>query len=70
MTQNSLMQSTPTQNTLNQTVEKPASVANGGFILILALLALGLGIASLVAGPKVIGGILIVLFIFTVAGFY
>jgi regulator of protease activity HflC (stomatin/prohibitin superfamily) len=70
MTQNSLMQNTPTQNTLNQTVEKPASVANGGFILILALLALGLGIASLVAGPKVIGGILIVLFIFTVAGFY
>ncbi len=56
--------------TLNQTVEKPASVANGGFVLLLALLALALGIAALIAGPKLIGAGLIIAFVFLVSGFY
>ena len=60
----------PTQTTLNQTVEKPASVASGGFILILALLALGLGIAALIADHTIIGGALVLIFILTVCGFY
>ena len=55
---------------LNQTVEKPASVANGGFILLLALLALALGIGALIAGPKLIGAGLIIAFVFLVSGFY
>jgi regulator of protease activity HflC (stomatin/prohibitin superfamily) len=55
---------------LNQTVEKPASVANGGFVLLLALLALALGIAALIAGPKLIGAGLIIAFVFLVSGFY
>jgi regulator of protease activity HflC (stomatin/prohibitin superfamily) len=59
-----------TQTTLNQTIEKPASSVNGGVILLLSLLALVLGILSLVAGPKVIGAIFILGFIFTVSGFY
>jgi regulator of protease activity HflC (stomatin/prohibitin superfamily) len=59
-----------TQTTLNQTIEKPASSVNGGVILLLSLLALVLGILSLVAGPKVIGAIFILVFIFTVSGFY
>ena len=37
-----MTENAPIQNALNQTVEKPASVANGGFILLVALLALGL----------------------------
>ena len=65
-----MTENAPIQNALNQTVEKPASVANGGFILLVALLALGLGLASLIAGPKVIGGIFILLFIFAACGFY
>jgi regulator of protease activity HflC (stomatin/prohibitin superfamily) len=56
--------------TLNQTVEKPASVANGSFILLLALLALALGIAAIIAGPKLIGAGLIIAFVFLVSGFY
>jgi regulator of protease activity HflC (stomatin/prohibitin superfamily) len=59
-----------TQNALNQTIEKPASSTNGVTILLVSLLALVLGIASLIAGPKVIGAILILIFIFTVSGFY
>lgn len=57
-------------NTLNQTVEKPASAADGRFILMMALLALALGIASLIAGPKLIGAGLIITFVFLVSGLY
>jgi regulator of protease activity HflC (stomatin/prohibitin superfamily) len=57
-------------NTLNQTVEKPASAADGRFILMMALLALALGIASLIAGPKLIGAGLIMTFVFLVSGLY
>jgi regulator of protease activity HflC (stomatin/prohibitin superfamily) len=59
-----------TQTTLNQTVERPAASINGGLILLVSLLALVLGILSLIAGPKLIGAALILLFIFTVSGFY
>lgn len=55
---------------LNQTVEKPASVADGRFILLMALLALALGIGALIAGPKLIGAGLIIAFVFLVSGFY
>ncbi len=55
---------------LNQTVEKPASVADGRFFLLMALLALALGIGALIAGPKLIGAGLIIAFVFLVSGFY
>ncbi len=59
-----------TQTKLNQTVEKPASSASGVFILLLSLLALVLGIFAIIAGPKIIGGLLIIAFLFMICGFY
>lgn len=59
-----------TQTKLNQTIEKPASSASGVFILLLSLLALVLGIGAIIAGPKIIGGLLIIAFLFMICGFY